>query len=501
MRYSIASFVAALWALAAAPVLAQSPSPPPRGDIDAASAPPLEPSSKPLEPVPGEDPAVVKGKSSSPPPRFGIDAASAPPMEPPGKPPEPVPGKDLVMVKSKWSVTIGGWLEADAVYDSTQSFGQATGGTLISKPGTYPGDHDRSQFYIANSRLGFRLSAPQWGGAKPSGYAEFDFNGNQPPGLNETQLFSNAPLRARHVYLKLETDYLDFLAGQTWHLFGWQPLFHPNAVQAQGLPGQLFTRSVQFRVGHIFRSDPVNFEVQVAAVRAPQRDSARPDGQGGLKLTVNKWKGFHVGGAGATPAVDGATLGVSGLVRSFRVINPNGPNSSKRATGWGMSLDAIVPIIPVTSDDHGNKLTLLGSFQTGSGFNDQYTATTGGSVIGGPMGYTANVDNGYARFDSANELHTIDWRVLFIDLQYFFPYNGKFMTSGNYSQMESGNITDFGASAAGVWKKMQWWDVNLFWNVTPAFRFGVEYAFGKQTFGDGSTRSNIRGQFAAFYIL
>jgi hypothetical protein len=459
MRYSIATVVAVLWSLQASQGFAQTPPPPP------ADAPP---------------PAM-------------------PPPEPAAKPPEP--GKGPVEVKSKWGLTIAGWVQADAVYDTTQSYGQASGGAIMAKPGTYTGDHDRMQLYMQNSRIGFRGNAPEFNGLKVSGFIEFDFNGNQPAGLTETATFSNATLRARHVWVKAESEAVDFLAGQTWHLFGWQPFFHPNTLQLQGVPGQVFTRSVQFRLSKVVKADAVNFEIAVAGVRPPQRDAAIPDGQAGLKLGVNQWKGVHTGGAGAGSTVDGATLGVSGLFRSFRVINPNGSNSSKKATGWGISLDAMIPVIPVTGDDKGNKLTLQGSFQTGSGFNDQYSGLTGGSVTGGPAGYTANIDNGFVRFDSAGELHTIDWKIFLIDLQYYFPNNGNIWLSANYSQMESGNIKDFGANPATVYTKMWWYDINLFMNLTPAFRLGAEYAFGKQTMGDDSTRSNIRGQFSAFYIF
>ena len=48
---------------------------------------------------------------------------------------------------------------------------------------------------------------------------------------------------------------------------------------------------------------------------------------------------------------------------------------------------------------------------------------------------------------------------------------------------------------------MDWFDVNLFWDATPAVRFGAEYSYTKQTYGDGVEAKNTRGQFSAFYIF
>jgi hypothetical protein len=150
---------------------------------------------------------------------------------------------------------------------------------------------------------------------------------------------------------------------------------------------------------------------------------------------------------------------------------------------------------------------LQGSFQTGSGFNDQYSGLTGG--IGFPafpapaMGAaaTANIDPGLATYDANGVLHTIDWKMFLVDVQYFLPPAGNVWVSANFSQSQSGNITDYGAAPASVYKKEQFWDVNLFWNVTPAVRLGAEYASFKMTMGDDTERKNARGQFSGFYLF
>jgi hypothetical protein len=402
-------------------------------------------------------------------------------------------------------------LQADMVYDTTQSFAnEGSGGAALAAPNTYAGENGRLTFSYRNSRFGFRLNAPEVMGIKASGLVEVDFNGNQPPGLTETAFWSNPTMRARHVWIKAESEYIDVLMGQTWNLFGWQPFFHPNTLQLQGVPAQLFSRAQQFRLSHTFKTAPVNIDLAVAAVRPPQKDAGVPDLQGGLKLGINGWKGQHVGGAGASAAADPLSIGVSGLTRQFNVIEFSATpgTDGKKKSGWGISLDALLPVIPASSMDSIGALSLQGNFQTGSGFNDQYSGLTGGlaAPTQGPppaMGTAApsNIDAGLAVYDAAGTLHTIDWNMFLVDVQYFFPGSGNVWVSGNFSQMKSGNILDYGAAPASVFTKEQFWDVNLFWNVTPALRLGAEYGNFKQTRGDDSERKSSRVQFSGFYLF
>ncbi|MEO8181450.1 MAG: porin [Deltaproteobacteria bacterium] len=433
-----------------------------------------------------------------------VSLASA--QQPAAPAPAPAPAPEPPPVRSKWNATLYGYLDADVIYDTTQSYAEAQGGAIIARPGTLQGDHDRLTFSYRNSRIGFRLSAPEALGLRASGLVEFDFNGNQPPGLNETAFWTNATMRGRQAWLKVETDYLDILFGQTWAVFAFQPFFHPNSVQFQGVPGQNFSRVVQLRLSRTFKTEPLNVDVAVAAARSPQRDSGVPDGQAGIKFALNGWKGQHVGGGGAIPTVDGLSLAASGIVRQFEVIQfAENPVDTNKETGWGVSLDGFIPVIPASSLPGIGALSLHGSFQTGSGFNDEYTGLTGG--VGFPTfpatapatPATPNIDPGLVTYDAQGQLHTIDWNIFLAGFQYFLPPAGAVWISGAFSQLKSGNIDSYGAAPGSVFTKMQWYDVNLVWNVTPVVRFGLEFASGKQTFADATTRDNRRVQFSGFY--
>ena len=414
-----------------------------------------------------------------------------------------------VPVKGKWNPTLYGFAEFDGIYDTTESLLDLAGNGVIAKSGVYAGDHSRVQFGVRNSRFGFRLTAPVVDEIKPTALLEFDLLGSQPaiapgasPAYTEAGYFTSAVLRVRHFALKLETPVVDILAGQYWQLFGWQTYFHPNTVEIQGVPGQIFSRSPQFRLSHTFKSEDVNFEIAAAASRPPQRDAALPDGQAGARVLVNNWKGLHtMGGAGT--AIDSAGLGVSGVLRHFRVPEyVSNPTRSNGKNGWGVSVDALVPIVPASDKDRANALTLTGSFVAGSGIADLYTGLTGGVTFNRPpANWTQNVDNGLVTYDTQSALHTIDWLSVLVGLQYYLPPSGHLWIAGNYSHMESGNIGDFGLNPASVIKKTDWADGNIFWDVTEPVRFGVEYAYFHQSFVDGSDSTNHRVQLSGWYIF
>src|SRR5205085_11988029 len=247
---------------------------------------------------------------------------------------------------------------ADSIFDSTQSLNDLAGNAQIAKSGTYAGEHARMTFGGRNSRIGFRFKGPENETVKSSAQIEYDFLGNQSPTVtSEAQTWASPVPRIRHLNLKIETPFVDVLAGQSWMLFGWQTYFHPAAVEIQGLPGQVFTRGPQLRLSHVFKTDPVNIELAVAAARPPQKNSGTPDGQGGLRLTVNDWKGVHTMGSAAT-AADALGIGVSGVVRQFKLPELSAaPVNQVTKTGWGVSIDGLIPVTRASLDHRENALT------------------------------------------------------------------------------------------------------------------------------------------------
>src|SRR5215471_9252312 len=213
--------------------------------------------------------AFAQAGTETPPPGAGA-APAAPPAEaaPPAPlPPPPPAAPPPAPVTSKFSATLYGFVEADSIFDSTESFTDLPGHGAIARPTTYAGSHGRITTAVRNTRLGFRFKGPETQDIKSSAMIEGDFIGNQPlgapnpvgtPPVTENSFFTSPGYRIRHAMLKLETPVVDLLVGQYWELFGWQGLFHPNTVELQGMPGQLYSRTPQIRLSKTIKSDAVN---------------------------------------------------------------------------------------------------------------------------------------------------------------------------------------------------------------------------------------------------
>jgi hypothetical protein len=466
--------------------------------------------------------------------------AEAPqPLPAPASSPAPLPAPALVSsnpipaaplgplsVTSKFSATLYGFVEFDSILDSTQSFNDLAGNGTIARSGSFAANHDRMTFGARNSRLGFKLKGPETESIKSSAVAEMDFLGNQPqgspspagsPAVSESAYFASPTFRIRHMALKFETPFVDILAGQYWQLFGWQSNFHPNSVDLQGLPGQVYSRAPQLRLSHAFKTDAVNVEVAVAAVRPAQRDSGLPDGQAGLRLIVNDWKGMRTAGGTGT-SIDPASIGVSGLARRFRlpIFSSTMPaDQTQTINGYGLSLDAFLPVVPATATNWDNALTLTGSFVRGQAIADQFTGLSGGVSLVSPTAasgttsnFTSDIDNGLVIFDSNGQMHAIRWQAELVGLQYYLPTTPfRMWVSANYSHMSSSDIKNIVVGTTGsnintkIFDKSDFADGNLFVDATQSIRFGLEYAWFRQTDLDGVKNTNHRVQLSCFYIF
>jgi hypothetical protein len=425
-------------------------------------------------------------------------------------------GSSTSVVLGKWATTLYGFVEADSIVDTTQSLNDGAGNAQIARAGSYAGEHGRVTFGIRNSRLGFRMKAPEFAGIRVSAQIEVDWLGTQLPiGYGqpyfgtEQAFFTNPTMRARHVNLKVETPVVDFLFGQYWALFGWQPVYNPNTVEIQGVPGELFSRTPQVRISKTINTGPVTVEAAVAALRPPQRDSATPEGQAGLRLAVNDWTGVQTIGSTGT-SIQPLSVAVTGDLRQVGVPEfIASPTHQESKTAGAVAVDGFVPVIPGSKDKMGNSLSLHGEYANGFGISDQYTGMTGGVSFALPNpnnlnpapAYPQDIDNGIVTFDSSGQLHFIQWSSYLVGLQYYLPgTNGHVWVAGSYSHMHSDTTGTYFANSTKVRQNEDWFDVNLFADVTPAMRLGFEYANFNDQYQDNLHAINHRGQFSAFFI-
>ena len=416
-----------------------------------------------------------------------------------------------------FGVSICGFAALNVMKDSTQSFTTNVGNNIVWRQGTYRGNHDQLQFTARDSRLTFEARAPETHGIRVAGTVQLDFNGYMPTETTEAEQFTIGPVRLRLGYFTAKTPLVDVLAGQYHDLFGWGGSgFYPATLAFLGVTGEVYHRQPQLRLSKTIgdSNDAVNVEIAAAAMRPVQKDSGIPDGEAGLRLAVNGWKGAAASAYGQ-PGLTALGIGVSGIARRFEVAEflPLSIESQK-VTGWGFAANAVLPIIPVAkNDDRSNALTLTGEFSMGTGISDMYSDLTGGALFPAlpndgnlpvPPLYQPNVDSGIVTWDANRELKTIDWRGFVIGVQYYLPIaKGRVWLSGIFAQMVSKNVVALTPrpNRGNVFDKAQYIDGSLFVALTEQWQTAVSLQTVEQTFGDGFKARNNRLEFGTHYFF
>ena len=393
-------------------------------------------------------------KPESQDPGAPVEAAPGPAdRAPPSQPPPVPPSLAASSADGGWSHRFYGFVEFDALRDTTQSYGAASNNALLARPGSYAGAHARTQLTVNNSQLGVQVAAPEFQGMKAMAQAEVDFFGVQPSDTTEQTTFSTPSPRLRLFYARINSRIVDVIAGQYHDLFGWGGEgFYANSLAFLGVGGELYHRNPQLRLSKTIEGRVASLTLAAAAVRPVQRDASTPDIEAGLKLAVNLWKGFNAQGFGQ-PTLSPLAIGLSGISRRFAVAEfVTVPGDAKRANGWGLAVNAFVPIIPAKSAaDRGNALAITGEFSTGTGISDLYTGLTGGALfpllpdptgnITPPPIYRPNIDSGIVTYDANGNLKTIDWQAFVLGLQYYLPIDaGRVWISATFSRLRSANI-------------------------------------------------------------
>ena len=400
-------------------------------------------------------------------------------------------------VDDKWHTSLYGFVELDGMHDSTGSYGAAANNAMLARPSSYAATHGRAQVTANNSQLGVIAAAPVYRCLKATAQAEIDFFGIQPSDATEQTTYTLGSVRMRLFFVKLEGPVVDVIAGQYHDLYAWGGAgFYPSSVAFLGLPGQIYRRQPQLRVSKTL-GQRVQVELAAAAVRPVQRDGEVPDLQGGLRLMVNDRKGWGAQGFGRPDRLP-LRVGLSGLARRFAVAEflamPGGP---RIAYGWGLAANLFLPIIAASSaGDRGNALTITAEVTTGSGISDLYTQLTGGALFptlsnpGGvdpPPLYRPNIDSGIVTYDGNGNLKPIRWDAVVVGLQYYLPVAaGRVWVSGTFSLLRSSNLLELTpvASRGGIYTRLDYFDGNLFYALTPAVQMGASYQTTHQVFGD-----------------
>lgn len=417
----------------------------------------------------------------------------------------------LTLVLGSLSTTLYGFIEAHAMYDTTQSFTDAPVSTQVARPGTYAAEHPRFQFSLRDTRLGFRFKGPDiTPSVHTSANLEMDFFAPPVAGASEAAFFDNSPLRVRHAFFKIETPVVDILFGQTWDVFGWQPLYIVPTVQYSGVPGTLFGRTPQLRLSKTIKTSAITVESVVAALRPPQRDAAVPEGQIGLRLSLNSWSALQTIFTSMT-IESPASIAVTGTVRKVAVREWSAaPVEEKTGLGRGIAVSAFIPIIRATKEKRENSLALHGEFATGKGIADLYAGLVGG-VENAPLPspepgapapiYTPNIDPGIAVYDSSGELKLVQWTTFIVGAQYSPPgLDGKVFVAANYARSTSSNSKELG-DPTRVRAREDWFNVCAWVDPVKPLRVGLEYSRFDDAYADGEHGINHHVEIDAFWFF
>jgi hypothetical protein len=415
-------------------------------------------------------------------------------------------------VVAKWKAKLYGFAEFDAMLDKTQSFSEIQGNGVIAAPGT-ASDNGRLQETIRNTRIGFSLETPDWSGTKGLGLIEGDFFGFDPnpaypaPATqpSEANFYTAPTFRIRHAWAKIESPYVDVLAGQTWSVLGGAGIFQPATVALQGINGEIYQRTTQLRIGKtIGMGGGSKFEIQVAALRPYQRDVVIPDLSAMVRVEIGGWQGYKSSG-GTGGGISNIQIAVSGVTKQFRAAPAKPVNDTDwtTATGNAIAVDVILPIIPATKDNHAGALTFVGEGSSGSGYNDSFTGLNAGITgVGAPTGaaatYSTTIDTGAVGWVGAN-FETVNYQSLLANLQFYLS-NSMFL-SGVYSEMLSNNSNVFPKGATGTLWDSKYGSLALMWDVTPATRVGLEGVWTRQHISNETTRVNRRANFSMWFYF
>jgi hypothetical protein len=425
-----------------------------------------------------------------------------------------------LLYSGDWKVLANGFIEFDSITDSTKSFTEAIGNAPVARPNTVNGEGGRTQFSVRDTRFGFTIVPPQFNEWKTKAAIEFDLLGTDPTigsasGTPEAGFYNNPTVRLRLAYMAAEKNGWEFLAGQYWAMFGWQPYYFIPSIQVPSVPAMSFSRTAQARVT---KSMDVGKETVVQAalgiMRPPQDAAELPNLEGGFRIALNSRKSGFTGGATGGQNLQPMSLGVSGTVRQF-VIPQNTTNPTGDVThypGEAIAVDFLIPVLASPDNkDVGNTLTVGGEFTTGKGYGDEFAGWTGN--LANPLNSSknlpqsnVNLDGGIGDFNSAGSFQLVDLTTFNAYFQYHLPSPTRTWVSGGYGWLYSDNINQLtvnGLTSAGLvpYDKEQMGFVNISRNLTNQIRGGAEYAHVITTYGDGTLASDNRYQVSFWFIF
>ena len=391
--------------------------------------------------------------------------------------------------KDEWKVLMNGFVELDVFHDTARSSTEAIGNGPIDRSDTYAGDNGRTQYSVRNSRLAFAILPPEQNEWKTKGYLEFDLLGYDPApekSANSEAAYSSSPtFRVRHAYMNGEKNGYVVLAGQTWSLFGWQPIYVPTMASVSPGTGTAYMRTAQVAViKNIPVGEASKLQGGLSLERPAQRDSEYPNLDGGVRFAWGNRKSGFSSASGEVTA-EPLSVALSGTLRKFKTAGDSGSSrDTLESTGSAFALDTLIPLIAGDENGTARTLTLTAEYTSGQGYSDEFSGWTGNlqqfPVVGAAQLQQANsnVDPGQGGFNSAGAFSLVKLQTMNAQLQYHFDSDHHCFATLGYGEIKSSNVGDLLPVSSGkfLYEKTSMIFLNLFHDYTKQIRLGAEYA-------------------------
>jgi hypothetical protein len=457
----------------------------------------------------------------SPPPRPVTIPASLPPSAPAPPPArllrDPETASDFqrrglddspltLHLGGPWSATVYGGERLNLYRDSTQGFGATAHDDPIQAPGTYQGSHGRWFGSGADSRWGAKVSTPTTAPFGGTALAEVGLRPTDVPG---------GVLQARLFFVAARTPIVDVLFGRYHDLLGWGGrLPFPSTAAALGVPGELYRQRSQLRLSHVFRFEPVDFEIAAAALAPLQSDGYSYERSFGFRLAVNRWTGAADQGGGPAATMP-AQIGFSGTRRRFLVTEFSAfPKGSFGVVRDALALNLFVPLIQAHGTDLTNATSFALELSSGSGVADLYSGFTGGGsfpALPNPMNlpappvYRPSTPPGIATFDAVGNVQTINWRALVLNVRYHLPVaqGRRVWLEATWSRVTSSDLQRFTppGGVSSIYPETHYADAAAFVSIFRGLQAALSYQRTKQSYAAGGDHENQRGQLLVAYYF
>lgn len=410
-----------------------------------------------------------------------------------------------LLEKDDWKVQMSGFIEQDMFTDNRRSLQEVVGNSPVDRPGKPAGENGKTQFSIRNSRLAFSVLPPAQDEWKTKGYFEFDL---MAPinATSDASFYTNAALRVRHAYLSAESNGWQFLAGQYWTLFGWNPIYVPTTASVPPGPGTIYQRTPQVTATKtIAFGEQSKVQAAASVARPSQADSEMPNLEIGAKYSFSGY-GSAIASPTGDVSVQPLSVAVSATSRSFKTAATADGLSTSKTNGTGFAVDAMIPIL-ASSDgkDAGNTLTLTGEFSTGKGFADAFPGWSGNLATqpsGNGFAGKTNLDAGQGGFDSSNGFHLVNLQSWNAQLQYHLPSSWHTFVTVGYAQLSVRDIkglTPVKSGADALYDKSTMQYLNVFHDVTSQIRVAAEWAHFTTHYVDDVSANDDRYQVNAYF--